>query len=66
MLSFRGDFGSVVSPDGDGMNDSNLMDRLRKKSMDGALRRYGEITPAVRDRLEYELDIIGDKGFGGV
>ena len=64
--TFRGDFGSVVSPDPAGMDDSDLMDRLRRKSMDGALRRYGEMTPAVRDRLEYELDIIGAKGFGGV
>ncbi len=31
---------------------------LRKLATAGALRRYGEITPPVRDRMEYELGVI--------
>ncbi|HEX2029998.1 MAG TPA: DNA polymerase III subunit alpha [Actinomycetota bacterium] len=32
---------------------------------DGARRRYGEIAPELRDRLEHELAIIRSKGFSG-
>jgi len=37
--------------------------RLRELSYQGALRRYGAITPVVRERLEHELAIINQKGF---
>ena len=63
---FRGNFGAVVSPGLDGMDPKDLMDRLRRKSVEGALRRYGEVTPAVRDRLNYELSVIEAKGFASV
>jgi error-prone DNA polymerase len=64
--TFRGDFGSVVSPNFNELGHDDILDRLRKKSEEGALRRYGTITPAVRKRLDYELSIIEEKGFGAV
>ena len=36
---------------------------LRKKCYRGAKKRYGNINSAVSERLEYELEIIRDKGF---
>ena len=37
--------------------------RLRAFAYAGAERRYGTIAPVTHDRLEYELGIIGKKGF---
>jgi DNA-directed DNA polymerase III PolC len=37
--------------------------RLRAFAYAGAERRYGTIAPVTHDRLEYELGIIGQKGF---
>jgi error-prone DNA polymerase len=37
--------------------------RLRALAYAGAERRYGTVAPVTRDRLEYELRIIGQKGF---
>ena len=36
---------------------------LREKAMQGAIRVYGEITPAIQNRLDHELDIIARMGF---
>ena len=36
---------------------------LRRLAYEGAARRYGSLPPAVRERLEYELGIIEEKGF---
>lgn len=36
---------------------------LRRLTMEGAAARYGNVTPAVRDRLEHELNIITTLGF---
>ena len=63
---FRGDFGPTVSPGFESMVEDRISERLRKLSCEGALRRYGEITPAVQERLDYELGIIEAKGFGAV
>ncbi|MBI5366998.1 MAG: DNA polymerase III subunit alpha, partial [Planctomycetes bacterium] len=38
-------------------------DYLRAETWTGARRRYREITPAVRARIEYELALIREKGF---
>ena len=37
--------------------------RLRALAYEGAARRYGTVAPVTRDRLEYELGIIAQKGF---
>jgi error-prone DNA polymerase len=36
---------------------------LRERVFEGAERRYGELSDAIVGRIEYELDIIGRKGF---
>ncbi|HUW70933.1 MAG TPA: DNA polymerase III subunit alpha [bacterium] len=36
---------------------------LRARVMDGAERRYGELSDGIIGRIDYELDIIGRKGF---
>ena len=36
---------------------------LRSRVFAGAERRYGELSDAIVERIEYELDIIGRKGF---
>ncbi|HSV98142.1 MAG TPA: DNA polymerase III subunit alpha [Spirochaetota bacterium] len=36
---------------------------LRRAALDGAERRYGELSESVMERLEYELSIIEGKGF---
>ncbi|NLV84659.1 MAG: DNA polymerase III subunit alpha, partial [Spirochaetales bacterium] len=38
-------------------------DELRKRVLEGAERRYGEVSDAVMGRIDYELDIIEKKGF---
>lgn len=38
-------------------------DLLRDHAYEGAKERYGEITDATRERLDYELKIIHDKGY---
>jgi len=48
------------------LDSGGVMDALRKKCNQGAIRRYGSITPEVQKRLDHELQIIGDKGFGSV
>ncbi|HEX7336969.1 MAG TPA: DNA polymerase III subunit alpha [Gemmatimonadales bacterium] len=37
--------------------------QLRDLALDGARRRYPELTPELRSRLDWELDIIAQKGF---
>ncbi|MBN2030433.1 DNA polymerase III subunit alpha [bacterium] len=63
---FRGDFQPAVSPDLKELDQGKPISSLRRKATDGALKRYGNMTPAVRKRLEYELEIIEEKGFGAV
>lgn len=63
---FTGDFGALVSPTFEGLGAAGVMEELRKKAYEGAERRYGTVTVEVRQRLEYELGIIGVKGFGAV
>lgn len=38
---------------------------LRHLTYEGAKRKYGEVTEAVRDRIEHELGIINSMGFDG-
>ncbi|MBK0421022.1 error-prone DNA polymerase [Leucobacter sp. CSA2] len=42
-----------------------LMSWLRRLSFEGAERRYGTLTPRVKERLERELDVIEAKDFPG-
>ncbi len=36
---------------------------LKQKAMEGARQLYGEITPAIQERLDHELDVIARMGF---
>ncbi len=44
----------------DGKRDDEY---LRELVYEGAARRYGEITPELRERIDYELEVISSKGF---
>jgi len=39
---------------------------LRKKAFSGAQMRYGEITPAIHQRLEHELHVIAECGYAAL
>ncbi|MFQ5877201.1 MAG: DNA polymerase III subunit alpha [Acidobacteriota bacterium] len=56
-----GDLDGAAGRGGDGATDAFHL--LKARCEEGARRRYGTITPAVRARLERELRIIRDKGF---
>ncbi|MBA3556351.1 MAG: DNA polymerase III subunit alpha, partial [Gemmatimonadales bacterium] len=58
---YRIPMGRVVAPRLTDVGDA--LQRLRALAYAGADRRYGTIAPVTRDRLDYELRIIGDKGF---
>ena len=36
---------------------------LRQKAVEGAIKLYGEMTPAIQERLDHELEIIARMGF---
>ncbi len=61
--TFELDFGGPVFPTFDGLDDREAVEALRRLTYEGARWRYGEITDRVRDRLEYELDLISRKNF---
>jgi error-prone DNA polymerase len=53
----------LTFPDFEGLSDREAFDRLYNKTMEGCRRRYGDITKAVRDRVDHEMAIIRDKNF---
>lgn len=63
---FRPDF-SLALPEGfDGMTRDETLRHLREKCLAGIKRRHGRVTDEALKRLDYELDIIGRKGFASV
>ncbi len=50
----------IKSDEGEPLDDA---DYLRKLVYQGAAERYDEITPALRERIDYELEVITSKGF---
>jgi error-prone DNA polymerase len=56
----------MVVPQFEGMTPDQTCERLREEAYKGAAKRYGEITPAVRERLEYELDMIRRMNFASI
>jgi len=64
-LCFTGpDFGLVMPPyEADTPEQAAV--HLHKAAFEGARRRYGEISGAVRERLAHELRIISEMGFSG-
>ncbi|MGA1868047.1 MAG: PHP domain-containing protein, partial [bacterium] len=57
----RRDFGELIFPKI--ASGSCALKTLREKTLEGALRRFGELSAEVMQRLDYELDLIGKKGF---
>ena len=57
------EFGKIILPGFDAPDGMDNEAYLRKLCDKGALWRYGEITPAVRERLEHELGVIRDTGY---
>jgi error-prone DNA polymerase len=60
-LQSRTDFGAPIMPRV--QSAAPALQTLRERACAGAFRRYGGLTPAVTARLDYELDMIGRKGF---
>ena len=52
------ELGQTILPKFDTPDNLSSEEYLRKLCHDGAINRYGEITPAIQERLEYELGII--------
>ncbi len=44
----------------------SALDLLRQKAEAGAQRRYGELTAEIRQRLEHELAVIGERGYESI
>ncbi len=57
------DFRETIFPAYRSLNDEEAYRLLRQMTFDGARRRYGELTPVVTARIEYELAIIRQKRF---
>jgi error-prone DNA polymerase len=57
------DFGGPIFPDFIPPTGESAFQYLQRQCYEGAKKRYGEITKAVTERLEYELKIIREKGF---
>ncbi|MBD3314728.1 MAG: PHP domain-containing protein, partial [Chitinivibrionales bacterium] len=57
----RSDFSTPILPRYP--TNEPALERLRRKAFVGARRRYGGLPERVAARLDYELDIIGRKGF---
>ncbi|MBN2415587.1 DNA polymerase III subunit alpha [bacterium] len=63
---FQGEFGRVVSSGFEGLDQKDIMEKLRVTVEAGARQRYGQVTGAVRRRIDYELSIIAEKRFGAI
>lgn len=59
------DFGRRYAPRYTPPNGQSADEYLRELVYAGARRRYGQITDELRERIEYELSVIRDKGFSG-
>ena len=52
-----------VFPAFDGLSEEEAFRLLARLCDDGVRRRYGGVRPDIRDRLDYELSVIREKGF---
>ncbi|MDI6709646.1 MAG: DNA polymerase III subunit alpha [Bacillota bacterium] len=59
------DFNGLHLPEYDVPPGYDIDTYLRELCYQGALRRYGEITPEIGRRLDYELGVIAQMGFSG-
>jgi len=63
MCQFDLEFGNYHLPPFDVPEEHDAQSYLRQLCEAGLQRRYSEITPEIRQRLEHELDIIHQMGF---
>jgi len=56
-------FKQTIFPSFRELSSTTAHETLKRKTYDGAQRRYGTLTPAVRQRIEQELTVIRDKGY---
>lgn len=54
------------SPPGESLDEQAVLAFLRQKAEAGARRYYGDLTPAIQSRLDHELAVIGECGYGGL
>ncbi len=57
------DFTATIFPAFRRLSAEAAFETLRTKTYDGARRRYGEVSAAVRARIEQELAVIREKGY---
>lgn len=57
------DLNRVVFPCYEEMEDQKAYETLYREAMEGCKRRYGEITPEVKNRLDHEMAIIREKKY---
>ncbi len=57
------DRSGFIFPSFEGMDDHQAYAALRREAFEGALWRYGRMTPELQQRFDRELTLIRDKGF---
>ncbi|MFO0701116.1 MAG: DNA polymerase III subunit alpha [Nitrospira sp.] len=57
------DFKQTIFPSFRQLSSNAAFEMLRRKTYDGAIWRYGALSPVVRERIEKELTVICDKGY---
>ncbi len=65
MCNLELDFSRRYAPKFEPPNGKPADDYLRELVYEGAKNRYGEITDELRERIDYELEVIASKGFSG-
>ena len=65
MCDLEFDFSKRFAPRYDPPGGKSADDYLRELVYQGAKERYGEITDELRQRIDYELEVIAGKGFSG-
>ncbi len=57
------DFKETIFPSFRQLSSDAAFETLRRKTYDGAIWRYGALSPVVQERIEKELTVICDKGY---
>jgi len=57
------DFSRIIFPRFEQMTDREAYQSLYRATIEGCRRRYGELTPTVKERVEHEMKIIREKNF---
>ncbi len=65
MCDIEFDFNKRFAPRYDPPEGKSADEYLRELVYEGARERYGEITDELRERIDYELEVISGKGFSG-